>query len=219
MDKLPPFTVARVETFPLHAKVPGSPQMSLGEMAGRPALLVRIEDGDGAYGWGEVWANFPPRAHFHKADLIEDVIAPRILGQDFDHPGALAAACDRALSRYALHVGQPLVFEHCYAGLDTAAWDLALRKAGRSAAEHFGFAEGARVYASSLNEDAFSATAADWLGRGVGGCKIKVGYDRARDLAFIRRARDELPQSVDLMIDANQAWEVEEALEVASAVA
>lgn len=45
------------------------------------------------------------------------------------------------------------------------------------------------------------------------GLKLKVGRDAARDLARCRIAREELGASGRLMIDANQVWEVDEAIE------
>ena len=32
---------------------------SFGVMHDRPVVLVRVEDGEGAFGWGEAWCNFP----------------------------------------------------------------------------------------------------------------------------------------------------------------
>ena len=43
-------------------------QTVFGPVASRPALILRVEDDDGAEGWGEIWCNFPqPRAEYRCA--------------------------------------------------------------------------------------------------------------------------------------------------------
>ncbi len=207
-----PFTIDRIEVYPLRARAGRMPEMSLAAMPDRPGLLVRLDARDGAYGWGEIWCNFPPRANRHKADLVEDVIAPVLTGRTFRSPDAVQAFCRARLSRYALHVGQRGAFEHCFAGIDIAAWDLALRASGLTAAACFGLAEAvAAPYASSVNADGFETTAGAALERGLRSFKLKVGAAPDRDAAFVRRARAFLPAGAGLMIDANQAWSLDRA--------
>ena len=78
--------VALIETFRLRAEVAGLPASSLGTMQDRNGLLVRIEDSDGAFGWGEVWCNFPPHASESRQHLLQTVIAPELIGKSFDRP-------------------------------------------------------------------------------------------------------------------------------------
>ncbi|MEM6620142.1 MAG: hypothetical protein AAF631_12690 [Pseudomonadota bacterium] len=126
--------------------------MALGTMPTRPALLVRIADRSGAFGWGEVWANFPPRANLHKAHIIEDVVAAHLRDFKFTDPREVSDALRAKLSVFFLHVGQTQVFEHILAGIDTALWDLALRHAGVSFAQFAGLADpSAQSYATSIN--------------------------------------------------------------------
>lgn len=48
----------RVDTYVLRQPIAQPVRTSFGTMHERPALLLRIEDADGAHGWGEVWCNF-----------------------------------------------------------------------------------------------------------------------------------------------------------------
>jgi D-galactarolactone cycloisomerase len=43
---------------------------SFGIMRDRPAVFIRIEDQDGAYGWGESFANWPVAGAEHRARLL-----------------------------------------------------------------------------------------------------------------------------------------------------
>jgi L-alanine-DL-glutamate epimerase-like enolase superfamily enzyme len=47
-------------------------------------LLLRVEDTDGQYGWGEIWCNFPPYSADNKVRLMDTVIAPAALAGEYD---------------------------------------------------------------------------------------------------------------------------------------
>lgn len=201
-------TLSSVALYPLSAGGGVSPDMALGAMPVRPALLVQLVDRDGCSGWGEIWANFPPRANLHKAHLVEDVIAGHLPGLRFTVPEELTAFLRARLSVYFLHVGQPQVFEHVLAGLDTAAWDLCLRKAGESFAAFLGVESEARCYASSINPGDLEKRLADHAALGQSEFKLKIGLDDGSDAAFVAKAAAQLPEGARLMVDSNQVWDL-----------
>ena len=150
--------------------------MALGTMPTRPALLIRISDGDGCYGWGEVWANFPPRANIHKAHIIEDVVSPKLTGMSYVEPSEIPERLREELSVYFLHVGQRRVFEHILAGIDMALWDLALRRMDKSFAEFMDLpATAAPTYASSINSNDLERLIPHHAGLGQVHFKLKIG--------------------------------------------
>ena len=53
------FTIARIDVHVLRCPIATPVRTSFGVMPDRPAVLVRVEDTEGAHGWGEVWCNFP----------------------------------------------------------------------------------------------------------------------------------------------------------------
>ncbi len=186
--------------------------MALGMMPTRPALLVRIEDTHGSFGWGEVWANFPPRANIHKAHIIEDVIAPRLQGQSFVEPREVNHALRQQLSVYFLHVGQSEVFEHILAGIDTALWDLALRSQGQSFAEFMSLASPAvQSYATSINAEDLERLIPKHAGLGQRHFKLKVGFAEHGNREIVARAARLCPDGARIMIDSNQAWNLKQA--------
>ena len=207
-----PVTIDAVDAYPIRAAGGVGPNMALGRMPTRPALLVRVTGGDGCAGWGEVWANFPPRANIHKAHVVEDVVAPRLRGFSFTEPAEAGAFLRKALSTYFLHVGQTRVFEHILAGIDIALWDLALRSAGRTFAAHAGLSEpGARTYASSINPPDLERLMRLHAGWGQSQFKLKLGFDDAADRAFVRKAAAIRPPGTRIMLDSNQTWGVPQA--------
>lgn len=198
----------KVELFPIRTAETVSPKMALGLMPTRPALLVRLVDNEGAFGWGEVWANFPPRANLHKAHLIEDVVRPLLTGLSFTEPREVEQHLRRRLETYFLHVGQRKVFEHILAGLDIALWDLALRRSGQSFAAHMKLEPtSASVYASSINPPDLERLFDLHSSWGQANFKLKIGFDDDADVAFVEKAaRLRLP-GVQIMVDNNQTWD------------
>lgn len=211
--------IAGVQTLALRAAGGVSPNMALGQMPTRPALLVRLTDGEGAEGWGEVWANFPPRANAHKAHVIEDVIAPALLGMRFTDPAEIGAALRDRLATYFLHVGQKKVFEHILAGLDIAAWDLALHRAGQSFAGFMSLERPvAQTYASSINPPDLEEMIARHAGWGETRFKLKLGFGDEADLAFVARGAQLVPEGCRFMVDNNQTWDAERAARMLAAL-
>lgn len=207
-------TINQIRLFPLRAIGGVSPKMAIGSMPTRPALLVRIDDTDGCHGWGEVWANFPPRANQHKAHLIEDVITPAIKGTSFVEPREVEIQLRETLSVYFLHIGQQQIFEHILAGLDTALWDLALRKEGKSFAEFMQLTRTeAPTYASSINVPDLERLIPHHTNLGQKFFKIKIGFLGKDEQKAVARAHELCPNDARLMIDSNQSWALKEAQE------
>ena len=207
-------TLSSIELYPLSAHGGVSPNMALGQMNVRPALLVRLVADDGCFGWGEIWANFPPRANLHKAHLVEDVVATHIAGFSFAAPVELTEYLRHRLSVYFLHIGQDTVLEHILAGLDTAAWDLCLRHAGKSFASFMNIDGAAQCYASSVNRPDLARRLSDHAGMGQTEFKLKIGFDADSDVDFVEEAARQLPDGARLMIDSNQCWSLDSAAQI-----
>lgn len=205
-------TLERVGLHALRTDNGVSPSMALGLMQTRPALLISVSDTQGCTGWGEVWANFPPRANIHKAQLIEDVVVPHLKGLSFTDPAEVDTALRAKLSTYFLHIGQLRVFEHILAGLDTALWDLALRSAGHSFAGHFEIPPVAQSYASSLNRGDIAEKLHVHSGFGQTHFKLKLGFNDDDDCTFVEQATELAPSGSTLMVDSNQKWSTDQAI-------
>ena len=180
-----------------------------------PALLIRIEDTDGCLGWGKVWANFPPRANLHKAHIIGDVVAPHLQGARFAEPREIGAFLRKQFSISFLNVGQLEVFEHILAGVGTALWDLALRKAGRSFAEFMGLTESsAQSYATSINAGDLERLIPHHASLGQTFFKLKVGFAEHGNRELVERATNLCPSGSRIMVDSNQSWTLATAMEM-----
>lgn len=205
-------TIADIEVYPLRALGGVSPKMALGTMPSRPALLVRITDTEGCYGWGEVWANFPPRANIHKAHLIEDVVIEHLRGKSFIQPTEIEQALRHNLSIYFLHIGQLKVFEHILAGIDTALWDLALRSHGQTFAEFMELTSAqAQCYATSINAEDLSELIPRHSALGQQYFKLKIGFAEHGNREIVDQANQLCPKDARVMVDSNQSWTLDQA--------
>jgi L-alanine-DL-glutamate epimerase-like enolase superfamily enzyme len=179
---------------------------------------VRVTDKDGATGWGEVWCNFPTVGAEHRARLIESVFAPLVEGKSFASPELAYLTLTSQTEVLAIQCAEPGPVMQCIAGIDTALWDL---HAGRLNQPLWRLLGGKSptiaVYASGLNPTSPEKLAAQKLKEGYRAFKLKVGFGKERDLANLRALR-EVVGTVPLMVDANQAWDLEMAKEMASAM-
>lgn len=208
-------TLRTVETFELAAR-PASPAKSaLGDLTVRSALLVRLTDVDGAQGWGEVWCNFPPSGAAHRARLIREIIFPSIEARAFDGPAEMFETLTDHWRIMAHHTGETGPFTNAIAGLDIAAWDLVARRAGLSIAQAVGLNADTQVpvYASSPNPDRIEAHLDEVMADGHRAVKLKVGYGPERDDPFVAAARQRLGDDIGLMVDVNQSWSPDEAID------
>ena len=204
---------AQVYRFPVQTPV----RTSFGVMRERPALFVRIEDEDGAVGWGEVWCNFPDCGAEHRARLMDGVFAPLLAGRSLDNPVTVTDELIERTAVLAIQSGEPGPIHQCIAGLDIALWDLVARRAGQPLWRLLGGSRPAiGVYASGINPDDPDKTAARCRAEGHRAFKLKLGFGEQRDLANLRAVRAELGPDALLAADANQAWPLETATRMAA---
>ena len=212
--------VRRVSALVYRAPIDTPVVTSFGVMHDRPAVLVRVESADGAVGWGEVWANFPSCGAEHRARLVTGTLAPRLLGARFDSPAAAFVALERGVRTLALQSAEWGPLAQALAGIDIALWDLVTRRAGVPLAQALGARAGAvAVYASGINLEGAGESVARSRAAGYRVFKVKVGFGRERDLAGAREAAAALHPGEQLMLDANQAWDLEQAIAMARALA
>ncbi len=181
---------------------------SFARMTARPALVLRVEDGDGAFGWGEVWCNFPSGGAAHRQRLLTETIGPWIVGLDGGDPQRLWEQASAAFRVMAIQTGEPGPIAQVLAGLDCALWDLRARREGRSLAALIGEA-GPRpipAYASGINPAGAAETVERARAGGFRAFKLKTGFEG--DLERLTRVRSDMRSGELLMIDYNQALDV-----------
>lgn len=211
-----PIRPARLDAFVFRCPIETPVQTSFGTMRDRPAVFVRVEDDEGAVGWGEVWCNFPACGAEHRARLLETVMAALLTGRGFESPQEAFDWLSERTAVLALQSGEPGPIAQAIAGIDIALWDLCARRAGVPLWQLLGGTDdGIAVYASGLNPDRPQDLAARRRAEGHRAFKLKVGFGADRDLANLAAMRELLGYDATLMVDANQSWTLEQACEIA----
>lgn len=213
-------TVDRLEVFVYRAPTPRPVATSFGVMRDRPAVFVKVTDRDGAFGWGEIFANWPSAGAEHRANLLLDDIAPLLLGQPSEDPAGLWGDLSERVAIRALQCGEPGPFAQCLAGVDIALWDLKARRAGVPLAQALNPAATRSVptYASGIALGQAAEVLPKARVAGFTAFKVKVGFDVDADIAGLKALLDQMEQGESLRADANQAWDVTTALAVLNAL-
>ena len=212
--------LTQVVAHVLRWKVATPVRTSFGVMHDRPMVLVEVKTNDGLTGWGEAWCNFPAVGAEHRARLIESVFAPMLEGIDVSDPAAIFGELEQRTAVLAIQSGEAGPIAQCIAGIDIALWDLAGQRAGQPLWRLLGGRTGdVPVYASGLNPEAPERLAAQRREEGYTAFKLKVGFGEGRDVANLTALRRELGDDTGLMVDANQAWTIEEARGMAPTLA
>jgi L-alanine-DL-glutamate epimerase-like enolase superfamily enzyme len=148
------------------------------------------------------------------AHLINDVLAPAVLGED---PFLIRAIRDK-LWRLNDYLGTTGLALWGIAGIDIALWDLVGRAVGQPVWRLLG-AQRERVPAYAMvgwlnyDLDGLKRVCTQAMEQGFRGVKIKVGAPTLEeDIARIEAVRSVLDQNRLIMVDANQVFSFTEAL-------
>jgi L-alanine-DL-glutamate epimerase-like enolase superfamily enzyme len=208
------FTIRSIEAFCYRYPLAKLVVTSFGKMLNRPAVFVRVIDEDGVVGWGEAWSNFPAPGAEHRARLINEVLAPGLVGRTFDGPAQAFGTLTEGTEVLALQCGEPGPFAQAISGIDLALWDLSARRRRLPLWRLLGGQSSKiKVYASGINPGGAAQTAEAALERGHRALKLKVGFGAETDLANLAALRAIVGAGM-LAADANQGWPVAQALEM-----
>jgi o-succinylbenzoate synthase len=191
---------------------------SFGTQTARDVLLVHVSDPDGTDGWGECATTAAPVYDADFTDgaalVLRDHLVPALVA-----PGA-AVGADDVVTRLRGFRGH----HAARAGLEAAVWDLQLRAAGRSLADHLGVDRdrvpaGVSVGiptddAGHPDTDLLVDQVASHLDEGY--LRVKAKIEPGFDLAPVRALRAAFGPDLHLQVDANAAYDPHDADHVAA---
>jgi len=208
--------IAKVDVHPLRARLPKVQRTSQGDYPEIEIVVVEVETEDGTVGFGEGLCR---RGAAGYARFIEDALVPRLIGRDAADRRVLWKAMRAALS------GRPggQVVE-AIAAVDIALWDIAGKQAGQPIHRLLGGMGRKEVaaYASSINwlDDAtVEAEVAAALKAGFREIKVKLGHPLRDAIARAKLVRRLAGDEIALYVDANWAYDVDDAMIVGRALA
>ncbi|OZI19176.1 mandelate racemase [Bordetella genomosp. 9] len=175
--------------------------------------MVRIRDADGMMGTGYSYTIGTGGSSV--ARLLDDHLAPLLIGRDADDIEMLWR--DLFFRVHATTVGA--LTSIALAAIDTALWDLRARRAALPLHRLAGGAkDGIEMYYTEggwlhLDEAQLVDEALRAQEAGFGGTKIKVGRPHvAEDMQRLSAVRDAVGPGWDVMTDANQGFNLSEAI-------
>jgi L-alanine-DL-glutamate epimerase-like enolase superfamily enzyme len=189
--------------IPLRAGTPVSPWTA---GVGRQ-ILVRMATDSGLTGWGECFAYGPTLA---VCSIVDEALAPLLVGQD---PTQIASLTER-LHTALMIWGRRGLAMCAVSGVDLALWDLAGKARGVPVHELLGglCQPRTRAYASLLRY----STPSD-VGRAAS-AMAEQGFTAIKlhqtDVESVAVAREAVGDAVELMLDTNCPWSVEEAIRI-----
>jgi len=168
-------------------------------------VLVRILSECGLVAWGECFAYGAPLA---VCRVVDDELAPLLVGKEVGDVKVFLQEAGRRLMTW----GRQGLGMFALSGIELALWDLQGKASGCSVADLLGGAcrRRVRAYASLppyRSRAGVERAVANALARGFTAIKV-----HEKDLALLKTARQAAGDDIDLMLDVNCAWSVEEAI-------
>lgn len=181
-----------------------------GELPGKEHVLVRIETDGGLTGWGEAapFLFYAPETAKDVASLIEDVLAPEIIGLD---PRDVRAIYER----FGMLDG------HLFAraAIEIALWDILGQASGQPLYRLLGGAVRDRVSVTTVlhvtDPADMAREAIELVARGFRSLKLKIGFGADQDEAMVATVRDAVGKDVLIRVDAEEHYTTKEALAIA----
>lgn len=183
--------------------------------------MVEIE-AHGLVGVGETWINYPSWAEKERFATMIDGVGPLLLGMDVSSPEVVQAQLTEALLPVGRQWGAPGPMWQAISGVDIALWDLVGKAASTSSGHLLRGSEPERrvvpAYASGVGPDNITTLCDAAIAAGYRAIKVKIGFGQERDVAIIQEARSAIGYDIQLFADANQAYGLDDATSLCSAL-
>ncbi len=185
----------------------------------RTAHLVEIETDDGITGWGECFG--PGNIALANKYIVEKVIQPLIIGEDPINKEYIWHKVYNLL-RDSGQKGMPI---QALSGIDIALWDILAKKAklplyqllgGKTSDKIPVYGYGMMLQKNSVEElcELFKKEANQIKEKNFKAMKMKIGLGPKEDLKLVSAVRETIGNKFKLMVDANHAYNKNDALYV-----
>ena len=185
----------------------------------RTAHLVEIETDEGITGWGECFG--PGNIALANKYIVEKVIQPLIIGEDPTNKEYIWHKVYNLL-RDSGQKGMPI---QALSGIDIALWDILAKKAKMPLYQLLGgktnnkipvYGYGMMLQKKSVEElcELFKKEANQIKEKNFKAMKMKVGLGPKEDLKLVSAVREAIGDDFKLMVDANHAYNKNDALYV-----
>ena len=182
------------------------------EISVKGSVLVRVSTGEGIIGWGE--AGFSSDFYPMIKPIVDEILQPILIGRDPFEIEKIWEDMYRATHKW----GRRGMETYAISGVDIALWDIIGKACDKPVYKVLGgYQDRIKAYfAPSLKEaSVISKEVEAAVEDGFKAIKLRVGLGMDEDLEIVRSARQVAGDGVDLMVDANMAYDNKTALEMA----
>jgi L-alanine-DL-glutamate epimerase-like enolase superfamily enzyme len=182
-------------------------------------FLVRLTTNDGLVGYGESCDSFGVSYPGVLANIVDDILAPTMLGLDIS---AARLALDASQARVRRTLGNRTSVAQARSALHIALTDLAAQAAGASISANGRVRDSVEIYAGnshfleSRDAAGHRELLAPLLEKGVTKFKMRIGADWRKAMRVLADLRTQLDDPIDLMVDGSELFSIAESLEMAS---
>ncbi|MCE7029677.1 mandelate racemase/muconate lactonizing enzyme family protein [Jiella avicenniae] len=204
--------IRAVNVHPISHEIPNNSgaTMGVGRMVKRDAVLVEIETDEGVTGWGEAHHGRSPGAI---AKLIDTTLKPMILGMDaFDTTAVWHRLYKGHFATHGFGAGTAIAMS----GIDLALWDIRGKACGWPIYKLLGGGRRPlKAYAGGITLGYQPAAglveeAKGFVEKGYRALKLRLGDSPARDIERLEAVRAALGDEIDILVDVNAAYGLEE---------
>ncbi|MGP9798845.1 mandelate racemase/muconate lactonizing enzyme family protein [Halomonas sp. 86] len=204
--------ITRIQAVPVSYRVPEGHNVTLGigRAVKRDAVLVKIETDEGIVGWGEAHHGRCPGAI---AKLIDTTISELVTGMDaLDAVAVWQRIYRMQLASHGMGVAAVLALS----GIDIALWDIRGKVSGLPIYQLLGGGRKAMpAYAGGISlgwQDTASLVeeAQSYVAQGYQALKLRVGDTPKRDIVRARAVRDAVGNDINILVDANTGYTLDD---------
>jgi len=174
--------------------------------------LVKVLTDEGVVGIGEAGFSvlFYPRIKI----IVEEILKPLLINEN---PFNIENIWEKMFK--ATHCwGRRGMETYAISGIDIALWDIIGKVCGKPLYQLMGgYKKRVRAYAapSLKNSQKIAQECEDFIQMGFTAIKLRVGLGLKEDISIVKTAREVVGESIELMVDANMAYDYKTALKMA----
>ena len=208
--------ITAITAIPLSFRLPEGKTvtMGIGSTTKRDTIIVRVETSEGITGYGEA---HPGRSPGAVVSLIHNTLAPMLIGmQATDCVGVWQRVHRMQLSSHGVGSGASLGLS----GIDMALWDIRGKAANMPLYELLGGSK-KRIpaYAGGISlgyqpKESLAEEAQSYIAQGYTAIKLRLGDSAKNDIERVKHVRKVVGDDIDILIDANTAYTMDDARRV-----
>lgn len=213
--------IATITAVPISFRVPEgqSVRLGIGRAVKRDAVLIKVETDEGLIGWGEAHHGRCPGAI---ARLIDTTLSELVTGMD---PLDVVGIWSRVYKMQLASHGMGAAAAMAVSGLDIALWDIRGKAMGHPIYRLLGGASRAiPAYAGGISlgwqpPDDLAEEAQSHVAAGYHAIKLRVGDNPRADSARVQAVRSAVGEEIDILVDANTGYSLDDVRKVMPAFA